>query len=297
MPGTKTTVARVPGDWFATNGNGWPNYGSADLTVSDDGGVTSLIGMTDNLQMLVAAQFGFTEAHIPRNAKIVGITLRTEGHGEAAGAPERGIRAMLCLGGGVSDAGAARYAGARVGTRAAWTMNLTTDTVDVRTTDGTANNGDPLWGFPWTPEAIFDPSFGVVFSRDTATPQGASERLFVDTLTLEVLYSDPATGYAWHPVIRCVPDNGVEETIDLRTVLTDLHGPMKTDAKYSAIQERRETINRRIVPAPFGFRAEIILTLDILTMADAANWTKIVNRCMSPDWAVYLSMDGGVTER
>jgi len=268
----------------------WTGYGSGDVTLSDDGGSQSSPGMTIELQRYFMVQFGFSDADIPRNARITGITLRTEGHGDGATAGTRSQRAQLCLG---TDPALDSLYGARVGIRTAWNWT-TSDTIVVRPY---SQDTDPLWNFPWTAEAIKDPSFGVVFSSDSATPAAVGEDRYIDHVTLEIIYTDPATGYAWHPVIRCVPDNGAEETIDLRTVLTDLHGPMKTDAKYAAIQERRETINRRIVPAPFGFRAEIILTLDILTMADAAHWTKIVNRCMSTNWAVYLSMDGGITER
>ncbi len=299
MAETKTTAARAPLDKLDSQDSAvWVSYGSGDETISDDGGYSSPLGMTIDLNRRVYSNFKFHLAGIPTRAKIAGINVSVEGNGESAVAGERDLRAHLCLGRQTYPAfGATLLPGLRVGNRAAWTMNATTDTVHAATTDGTSNLGDPLWGRVWDLSEVMDTTFGVVLSRDSATPQGASQRRFIDLITISIAYTDPDTGFRWWPVLRCVPDNGAEETIDLRAVLTDLGGPMKTDAKYSALQERRETINRRIVPAPFGFRAEIILTLDILTMADAANWTKIVNRCMSPDWTVYLSMDGGVTER
>ena len=81
------------------------------------------------------------------------------------------------------------------------------------------------------------------------------------------------------------------------SVMTDASGPTRVVLRYTQEVDEEENLNFRIVQTRFGFRPEVDLFFDIVTMADQENLTKIANRLMSPLWTVFLSLDGGTTER
>lgn len=104
-------------------------------------------------------------------------------------------------------------------------------------------------------------------------------------------------GYSWDVQVRMVPLDGAEETLDLMSVMSDASGPNRVRLRYEPEIEEDENLNYRLVQTRFGYRVEVELFFDIVTMADHENLTTIANRLMDPRWTVYLSLDGGTTER
>lgn len=103
--------------------------------------------------------------------------------------------------------------------------------------------------------------------------------------------------YAWLPVMKFVPTDGYEETIDLQAVFTDTGGPGSIRASHPAVLTDREDVNRRYAPVAWGMRGEAKLVLELVTMELHAYVALIVNRLTSESWTCYLSLDGGSTYR
>lgn len=104
-------------------------------------------------------------------------------------------------------------------------------------------------------------------------------------------------GYRWHPVVRLVPAYGDARTIDLTQAFTDASGPVETEAGHREEIRRRTDVNRRSRPQIYGFRPFANFSFDILTMEDHASLVDIVGCLSEQDAKVYLSLDGGITER
>ncbi|HLC28921.1 MAG TPA: hypothetical protein VJL07_05700 [Dehalococcoidia bacterium] len=105
-------------------------------------------------------------------------------------------------------------------------------------------------------------------------------------------------GYAWRPVIRIVPQDGAPRGFDLKTALTDAGGPNRVKLSYPFVASQREDANRRLAPTAFGYRPEVELTMDLVTLADQYAIAEILDALRDRDRArVTLSLDGGYTER
>lgn len=104
-------------------------------------------------------------------------------------------------------------------------------------------------------------------------------------------------GYEWYPILRMSPENGSDVTINFRQEFTDANGPTKTHVGHSLERDLREDVNRSLRATYHGFRPEARLTLEILNMEDHQVLAQILERAVSPAWTLYLSLDGGDTER
>lgn len=106
-----------------------------------------------------------------------------------------------------------------------------------------------------------------------------------------------SAGFQYHVQVRINPTNGADEVLDLVDLLTDAMGPTNESVDYRADMGARETVNRRIEVARYGFRPRVLLTCQILKMDDEATIKKILNAFAAFDVRVFLSMDNGTTER
>ncbi len=104
-------------------------------------------------------------------------------------------------------------------------------------------------------------------------------------------------GYNYHPKIRMTPDNGIPETFDMRTLMTDASGQTKTALRYQDEGTMVEDVNYKIRRVERGLRPEVLLTFDIATMADHSALATITSRLIRRDWLVELSLDAGTTFR
>jgi len=106
------------------------------------------------------------------------------------------------------------------------------------------------------------------------------------------------SGYKWDPVFRVVPVNGAETVYWLADRLTDCGGHNRIRLRYVESQNIREDLNRSLRPVVFGLRPEVEIECQIFSMADQAFLSEIESALLQPrDYAVYLSLDGGVVER
>jgi len=106
------------------------------------------------------------------------------------------------------------------------------------------------------------------------------------------------SGYKWDPVFRVVPVNGSETVYWLADRLTDCGGHNRIVLRYVESQNIREDINRSLRPVVFGLRPEVEIECQIFSMADQFFLAEIESALLQPrDYAVYLSLDGGVVER
>lgn len=105
------------------------------------------------------------------------------------------------------------------------------------------------------------------------------------------------SGYEWHPVVKTVPDNGVTETFDLRSLISDTSGPTSVRVRYRDEGDDREDVNWSLRRVERGFRPEVTLDFEFTTIAHQNTIATIVNRLVRTDWAVYLSLDNAATYR
>lgn len=107
-----------------------------------------------------------------------------------------------------------------------------------------------------------------------------------------------AQGYLWDPVVRITPKNGADIVYWFSDQLTDFGGHTRISVRYPEVKRDREDINRTLRPVMFGIRPEVDIECAIMTLADQAFLSNIESALLSPaDYDVYLSLDGGVTER
>lgn len=105
-------------------------------------------------------------------------------------------------------------------------------------------------------------------------------------------------GYRWYPRVRIVPANGNEQQLDLSALMTDAGGPVLINVDYPQDRQDRIDVDRRADQTSFGFRPRVRMTFDINAMADHEHLAKIVQALhRTMDRQVFLSLDGGITER
>ena len=102
------------------------------------------------------------------------------------------------------------------------------------------------------------------------------------------------TQYAWRQMFKFVPTDGIEETLDLMAVLP----PTSTDAGYLPDVTPRKDVNRRGNARGWGFLPYCKMKFEVIDSDLQAYLRLIANRLMAEKlWAVYLSLDGGLTWR
>lgn len=102
--------------------------------------------------------------------------------------------------------------------------------------------------------------------------------------------------YAYQVRFRCTPDNGAEEIFSL-SAFTPTGGPVATMPSYEIEKVTRANPDRVINERRFGFRPTVRMKFDFPNLADEDTLVKIVNYTMRDDAHVFLSLDGGATER
>jgi hypothetical protein len=103
--------------------------------------------------------------------------------------------------------------------------------------------------------------------------------------------------YAWDVRVRLDPVNGDDTSLNLSTLLTDAGGPNSVELDYRPDIVQRETVNHRRFPYVRGYRLFVALHMEIVAMADQATLAQISNALVDREQDVYLSLDGGATER
>jgi len=100
--------------------------------------------------------------------------------------------------------------------------------------------------------------------------------------------------YAWRPVFKFVPTDGIEETLDLMEVLP----PKSVEPDHQPDVTARTDVNRRSNAKPWGFRPICKMTFEVIDTSLVQYLLLVVNRLRQNDtWTVYLSLDGGLTHR
>lgn len=105
------------------------------------------------------------------------------------------------------------------------------------------------------------------------------------------------TAYSWDVQVRLDPVNGDDETLDLMTAMSDASGPVSAIPSYPPSIARRETVSHGRDHYIRGFRPTVVLTFDVVTMGDQVNLQTVDNALGDQNVDVYLSLDGGATER
>jgi hypothetical protein len=118
----------------------------------------------------------------------------------------------------------------------------------------------------------------------------------VDDPSISVEPPSPASSFTRRPTIRIVPDNGSEVFTDLQTVLGDdiVRVPL---TEYTPEIGRNTTRDRDSVPDMFGFRSRVALEFLLASVEAQSYVTELVDALLRADTSVYLSLDGGFTER
>ena len=104
-------------------------------------------------------------------------------------------------------------------------------------------------------------------------------------------------GYKWDVRVRIDPVNGDDVSLNLMTLLTDVLGPAFVQLAYVPDIVQRETVNQNQDHFIRGFRPTVTLLFDVTQMNDQATLAQILNALAAPDCDVFLSLDGGTTER
>lgn len=71
------------------------------------------------------------------------------------------------------------------------------------------------------------------------------------------------SGYAWTPIVRLTPQNGLPREYDLTSALSWAGGPTATSLSWDQESLERETINRRRRDCVLGWRPVVKLTVQI----------------------------------
>src|SRR5947207_2743925 len=103
-------------------------------------------------------------------------------------------------------------------------------------------------------------------------------------------------GYAYSPRFRLSYDSGPDVIYDL-TTMTDAKGPVSIKVQYEQEKTSRQTPNRRTIERHFGWRPVCAMIFDLATMTDEAWIADVASAANRDDADLYLSLDGGVTER
>lgn len=234
--------------------------------------------------------FGFAD-EVPADATIVQVLVLLESTGTSTLSVERTIRLGLLNDVATSGAAATPPGGIEP-------ANLTEQNADI--VQLVADRaGDPLWnisgflgGFSTLTQLVRSAEFGVSAAGNIHT-----QLLEVDSLRMAVVFRKTRGHELW-PTVRLVPANGVEQRLDLRSVITDARGPTRTRLGYLPQIDRREDINRSLQHGQRGLRLDLRLQFDIITTADQEQLATMLNALLDPvNFAVYLSLNNGLTER
>lgn len=102
-------------------------------------------------------------------------------------------------------------------------------------------------------------------------------------------------GYVWIHWVKLVPDDGVDEVLALRALLTDAAGPTRTGLENVHDKDTRQDINKIDRQHSFGVKQKVSLRCEILEMADHATLVKIANAALDNGTTIFLSLDAGLT--
>lgn len=107
------------------------------------------------------------------------------------------------------------------------------------------------------------------------------------------------TAYAWWPMFRITPDNGVAETLDFRTGFLNPGVAVRTEPSWSAEGKQRLDINKSERPRMDGWRVEVELELHVWgeAMPDHEPIARLVSAAWAEGYTIALSCDAGVTYR
>lgn len=106
------------------------------------------------------------------------------------------------------------------------------------------------------------------------------------------------TLYSWLPVMRFVPQAGVEEYLSIYEAFPGTAGPVKVNADHVPEMETRLDATRRTQVRGFGFRPVCAMTFEVVDSAEQVYLSAMVTRLMATDdWTCYLSLDDGQTYR
>jgi len=106
-----------------------------------------------------------------------------------------------------------------------------------------------------------------------------------------------STGYAWHHMVKMVPEDGLTEVLDLMQELPDVRGPNRTVVSWTHEQDTRSDINKIRRQKHFGFRARVTIIMDILNINHHRVLVRIMNAFGDDTTDVFLSLDGGFLYR
>ncbi len=106
-----------------------------------------------------------------------------------------------------------------------------------------------------------------------------------------------STGYAWHHLMKLVPEDGSERVLDMMQELPSVRGPNRTVVRYQHEQDTRTDINKVRRQNHFGFRVRVSLIMDILNINHHRVIVLLMNSFADDTTAVFLSLDGGFLYR
>lgn len=102
-------------------------------------------------------------------------------------------------------------------------------------------------------------------------------------------------GYTWFVTAVATPKVGVAENYDLTTGFSGGRSVLvKAEPHYKEVMVGREDIDFRARPYFKGWECEVLLIFDVVnTNVHLPIIARLVNRIVSPDWTVQLSLDQG----
>lgn len=103
-------------------------------------------------------------------------------------------------------------------------------------------------------------------------------------------------GYAYHPMVRITPTDGLARTFDLRQEFRDARGQSRSRVQYEFVSDDYEDVNKRTRNTTFGFRVNVRLWFDIANVVDHKALAEISTAFNNKD-TVELSLDAGFTYR
>ena len=100
-------------------------------------------------------------------------------------------------------------------------------------------------------------------------------------------------GFEIHPVFRQTPQDGAVVSIDTWQAFSDLGGQRVGSFDFKPDLREWKDVNRVAHSIVRGYRWEVSLVFEIMTMLDSAYLYDIVNRLGKKTWATELSLDAG----
>jgi len=105
-------------------------------------------------------------------------------------------------------------------------------------------------------------------------------------------------GYAYTWRFRVVYEDGpTDGTLYDLTGLASTPGPISTRLEYIPEKTQRMTPGKKLIERRFGVRIGVTLKFELSVMADEASLVAVFNALNDDTATVYLSLNGGTTER